>query len=480
MDDDYDSFNDDDDDSFNDDPELGDDGFSDDEFKAKDYECLDLDSLSEKAEKLTEDLAETLNVSQSTASILLRHNNWNQEKVQAAYFEDADRLLSKCGVKLANGRQPMEENKDEEFECGICDDDVPFADTHALKCGHRFCKDCWEDYLEDAVTKQKSGVCTRCPQHKCTFIVDDVTMKSIVSEASWKKFQRSVVRSFVEDSSKLKWCPAPRCERAIRADTGVKSVNCDCGFKFCFACGEEEHGPVSCENLLMWLDKCRNESETAHWIIANTKKCPKCLVRIEKNQGCNHMTCHACKHDFCWICMEPWEGHGNHTGGYYKCNKYDPKKKPATSAEEAKAELDRYLHYYQRYHNHDQSKRFAFKQREQTEKRMTELQETAGKKITWMDVQFLKAATDQVYDCRRVLKYTYAFGYFLKTDGPEKDLFEYLQQELEKNTEHLSELSERPLDKLDRQEVVNYTRVTNKFLKNLLDGVSSGLTQGIP
>lgn len=68
----------------------------------------------------------------------------------------------------------------------------------------------------------------------------------------------------------------------------------------------------------------------------------------------------------------------------------------------AKAELDRYLHYYQRFHNHDQSGRFAAHQAALTEQRMLELQ--SRKDVSWIDVQFLKAATDQVAECRRVLK----------------------------------------------------------------------------
>lgn len=33
----------------------------------------------------------------------------------------------------------------------------------------------------------------------------------------------------------------------------------------------------------------------------------------------------GCGHDFCWICLDPWKDHSEKTGGYYKCNKFDPK-----------------------------------------------------------------------------------------------------------------------------------------------------------
>ena len=75
-----------------------------------------------------------------------------------------------------------------------------------------------------------------------------------------------------------------------------------------------------------------------------------------------------------------------------------------------------------------------------------------------------------------MLKYTYVFAYYLD-DGPEKTLFEYLQQQLESSTEHLSELSELPpLEKVDRAQVVNFSRITTQFMHNLLQGVANGLT----
>lgn len=44
------------------------------------------------------------------------------------------------------------------------------------------------------------------------------------------------------------------------------------------------------------------------------------------------------------------------------------------------------------------------------------------------------------------------------------------------STEKLSELSEMPLEKLVRAEVVNHTRVTAQFMEGLLEGVANGLT----
>lgn len=46
-----------------------------------------------------------------------------------------------------------------------------------------------------------------------------------------------------------------------------------------------------------------NQANT-EWKQTNTKQCPHCKVAIEKNNGCNHMTCNQCRHEFCWICLE--------------------------------------------------------------------------------------------------------------------------------------------------------------------------------
>jgi ariadne-1 len=70
-----------------------------------------------------------------------------------------------------------------------------------------------------------------------------------------------------------------------------------------------------------WITKNSAESENLNWILANTKPCPKCHRPIEKNQGCMHMTCSQCRHEFCWLCNGTWSEHGERTGGFYACNR---------------------------------------------------------------------------------------------------------------------------------------------------------------
>ena len=76
----------------------------------------------------------------------------------------------------------------------------------------------------------------------------------------------------------------------------------------------------------------------------------------------------------------------------------------------------------------------------------------------WTDVEFLKAANRQLVECRKVLKYSYAFAYYLQ-DGDKKTRFEYHQEMLERFTENLSELSEKPIQEMNRTEVVNQVSI---------------------
>ena len=137
------------------------------------------------------------------------------------------------------------------------------------------------------------------------------------------------------------WCPAPKCTNIIhllkmkKDEPKLRNIRCECGHCFCFQvpeqsyfsyyqCRDIAHRPLKCEKFKKWMSMVggKDDSLNEGWIKKNTKKCPKCNVSIEKNQGCMHMTCRNCKHEFCWLCGGDWKQHGASTGGYYDCNKF--------------------------------------------------------------------------------------------------------------------------------------------------------------
>ena len=75
------------------------------------------------------------------------------------------------------------------------------------------------------------------------------------------------------------------------------------------------------------MKKNDEEALLAEWLMKNTKLCPKpgCKHRLEKNEGCKHMTC-KCGHEFCWDCLRPWSMHDETTGGFFRCAYFDPSK----------------------------------------------------------------------------------------------------------------------------------------------------------
>jgi hypothetical protein len=46
-------------------------------------------------------------------------------------------------------------------------------------------------------------------------------------------------------------------------------------------------------------------------IFQETKPCPSCSEPFEKLGGCPHITCSACRWEWCWTCLKPWRGHGS-------------------------------------------------------------------------------------------------------------------------------------------------------------------------
>lgn len=244
---------------------------------------------------------------------LLRFFRWNKEKLFDQYMSCKKKVLQQAGVSSVSDLKHaivLAKDISQDFMCDICCDDDADMETVSVSCGHRFCRHCYTQYLSQKIKEEGESRRIQCPQSDCDVIVDEKTVALLVDQQTNNKYRELLNRTFVDDNDILRWCPAPDCEYAIECTvpstsltTVVPTVECQCGCRFCFGCGLYDHQPCICILVKKWLQKCEDDSETANWISAHTKECPKCHSTIEKNGGCNHMTCRKCRYEFCWVCM---------------------------------------------------------------------------------------------------------------------------------------------------------------------------------
>ncbi|XP_048435762.1 probable E3 ubiquitin-protein ligase ARI7 [Pyrus x bretschneideri] len=231
-----------------------------------------------------------------------------------------------------------------------------------------------------------------------------------------------------------------------------------------------------------------------NWILANSKPCPKCKRPIEKNQGCMHMTCTPpCKFEFCWLCLGSWVEHGERTGGFYACNRYEAAKQEGAydeaerRREMAKNSLEKYTHYYERWASNQLSRQKALADLNQMRtvhmEKLSDIQREPESQL-----KFITDAWQQIVECRRVLKWTYAYGYYLpEREQAKRQFFEYLQGEAESALERLHQCAEKELLQFlsaegPSKEFVDFhtklaglTGVTKNYFQNLVMALEKGL-----
>jgi ariadne-1 len=208
------------------------------------------------------------------------------------------------------------------------------------------------------------------------------------------------------------------------------------------------------------MAKNSSESETTNWVLANAKHCPKCRRPIEKSSGCNHMTCSSpCHHEFCWLCLGDWRPH---VAGVYKCNRYDVDVADHRR-EQAQASLDRYLHYYERWAAHELSRQRARDDMFELESALEACGENADE--AHAQIGFLMDAYKQILEGRRMLRWTYAYGFY--AEGAKLTLLECLQGEAEASLERLHGFAEleRNSAEMDFDGGVSYFKTLAKLTK---------------
>jgi ariadne-1 len=428
------------------------------------YVVLTEDDVLRRQAEDTAGIAEVLSIPPAFAAFLLRRYKWTPSNLQDDWFSDDRRVRDAAGLPAADGGGGgggaalvvASALSTRPLTCAICFDRYPAGATRSAACSsHFYCDDCWRGYVGAAVGDGGPRCLSlRCPDPACSAAVVRGLVDAVAGAADRVRYARFALRSYVEESGgRIKWCPGASCSNAVEfvgcAGDDATDVFCKCRHGFCWSCGEEAHRPVSCGTVRAWLAKNKSDSETANWMLANTKLCPKCRSAIEKNTGCNHMTC-PCGHHFCWICFKPAG-----TRGHYSCpnDTYRPQRNAAAAAVESKEEatkrqaresLNRYLFHYERWAGNLKSLEKARQDMNKLE--ASELEEMAA--VVGADavteLAFVTEAYEEIVHGRRVLRWAHAYGYYLdpERDAKKRELFDYLQGEANQWLERLHECAE--------------------------------------
>ncbi|KAL8533269.1 hypothetical protein ACS0TY_009599 [Phlomoides rotata] len=457
-----------------------DSGHHDPNFNAqKDYIILKEDRIRQFLEKDISEVSYVLSVSRGIACTLLLRENWSLSSVVEKWLAGDD------GVREVIAVAETLKSIESENYCKICFESVENGAVLSLPCGHPFCADCWRNYLTAVINEGSGCLNLRCPEPKCKSAAGLDIVESVSPEDDRNKYYHYLYRSYVESSRNRKWCPAPGCEYAVEFAGGEcesYDVTCDCSYKFCWNCAEECHRPVDCQTVLNWTKKNKSDGANFTWISAYTKPCPNCNRPIEKNNGCNFITCdQSCGYQFCWLCLKPCMGH--------RCNGYYQSMKAESSLEMMRAELKKYSHYYDRWASNHKSRDIALVHMTRAKnEHVPILSKVQGGDVNlW--VLCLSKAWEQIVECRRVLKWTYTYGYYMDVGEAKKTFFEYLQGEAESALERLHHSAETEIVKyvkadepcVDsiafRSKLMSLTGVTRTYFENLVRAMENNLCE---
>mmetsp|Transcript_15593 Transcript_15593/g.28354 ORF Transcript_15593/g.28354 Transcript_15593/m.28354 type:complete len:254 (+) Transcript_15593:547-1308(+) len=185
-------------------------------------------------------------------------------------------------------------------ECLICY--APHEEPITLdNCQHIFGADCLRNHIEFSLAH--GHVPIKCPRFGCTEVLNESDLRHSMTDLL-EVFSKQTLLAF-RNYNALQECYNPTCDYFFELTAPANSFFCPKCFTLnCIRCKTVEHYELTCDeyqSITVYDDNFYDAvSEFSY------KQCPKCLFYVEKNQGCNHMTC-RCGFQFCYAC-----------GGVYK------------------------------------------------------------------------------------------------------------------------------------------------------------------
>ncbi|CDJ59864.1 IBR domain-containing protein, putative [Eimeria maxima] len=487
------------------------------------------ESLDRRIDELVHETAGLMGLNEAVVGILLRAFDWRSDALVQEWFNDGAAVLRKGRLppelweaeKDCNGAAPVARDQpsdlsrseahqgstrnppssadapsndraDDMFECPVTANLVPLTDTFALKCNHRFSNAAWIGYLDALVAESpQRALDARCPFPGCLEIITMDVWHFFRGPTAVARLRMFAREQFVGKHLAVAWCPSPTCEQAVElvpaamscSDTEssfcnlsaaevapVADVTCSCGTRFCVLCGNEPHRPISCRVIAAWMRKNRGGESQQNGGNADAQHSLERYAHFfERYRAHNHgqqvatrmqsSQLHKCREV---AAIAAGAGmRSSPTGGFHTSNSVEVDKVPNGCGSESS------------------SPSIAGERSGASPSSSRDAESPAG--FGDFDWDFLEKGWLQVVECRRMLKWSYAFAFFAEfPETRQKHLFEFHQGQLERSLDLLQERLEtfEPKAYIDRDpadliafkmQLLDLTAVVRGFFAKICD-----------
>eukprot|EP00455_Lapot_gusevi_P049162 TRINITY_DN691_c0_g2_i1.p1 TRINITY_DN691_c0_g2~~TRINITY_DN691_c0_g2_i1.p1 ORF type:complete len:561 (-),score=163.23 TRINITY_DN691_c0_g2_i1:174-1856(-) len=212
-----------------------------------------------------------------------------------------------------------EHHQAQEYTCPVCFDNFRLEDLAILDdCHHFLCKECMAHTMTSNMDQGLAALMV-CPVPECKRNLTEREARRLLSRRDYARYEELVFQDTLKKDSNCRWCPRRGCGTPMIGDPNHPMMRCprpDCNFIFCFNCKEQWHADFTCAQYQQWkVENGEADARFEAWRREHTRPCPRCNVLIEKNGGCNHMTCTSCRYEYCHLCRGPYKsGHFSQEG----------------------------------------------------------------------------------------------------------------------------------------------------------------------
>lgn len=408
---------------------------------------ISLAQLGEIQEKSITFISNKFNIHPEISEIFLQIHHFDQDAISKEITVNISKCRETIGLKDHDLKLPIHfkrhNNISSNESCQICyNDEESGAVLYSLPCKHFFCKTCITEHINYQVSKCQYEI--RCPYSDCQCrIVQRDVQKFCGAEIATKYFN-TIIESQIAMSDNLHHCAREGCPNILtNASVGLGFIaTCQvCNCQMCWKCGEKSHAPLSCDLVSKWGEISKEENAELKWIKDNTKACPQCHERIERNGGCTYIKCPKCKYEFCYVCGGPFPAHKNHNPWCSAYRDYDNLKMPNS------IDVGRLSFYLTRYLANKVSHENEVKQRDLRQSQLLNnfvfFYDVPSDRLSMNDAMKL---TNDIFntidEARSILIWSYPHAFFMKPLSKELGLFEHVQMNLTIALEDLANLVE--------------------------------------